>query len=147
VAIATIEPPRLETFGAPAEKVTILVVEDEEMLREFVGEALGIHGYRVLTAANGRDALKIWSEHRDEIDLLLTDVVMPESMSGRQLAHTLIVEKPDLKVIFTSGYSAELLGEDFEQEKRYRFLAKPYLPDRLASAIAEHLQRQSHGLN
>lgn len=147
VAIATIEPQRLQTFGAPAEKVTILVVEDEEMLREFVGEALGIHGYRVLTAANGRDALKVWSEHRDEIDLLLTDVVMPESMSGRQLAHTLIVEKPDLKVIFTSGYSAELLGEDFEQEKRYRFLPKPYLPDRLASAIAEHLQRQSHGLN
>ena len=72
---------------------------------------------------------------------------MPESFSGRQLAHTLIVEKPDLKVIFTSGYSAELLGEDFEQEKRYGFLAKPYLPDRLAATIAEHLQGQTPGLN
>ena len=47
-------------------------------------------GYHVLSAANGRDALDVWAEHRDEIDLLLTDVVMPESISGRQLAHTLI---------------------------------------------------------
>ena len=53
---------------------------------------------------------------------------MPESISGRELAHTLIVDKPDLKVIFTSGYSAELLGAQFEQEKRYGFLPKPYLP-------------------
>ncbi|MBA3651772.1 MAG: response regulator [Chthoniobacterales bacterium] len=90
--------------------------------------------------------MKFWSEHRDEIDLLLTDVVMPESISGRQLAHTLIVEKPDLKVIFTSGYSAELLGEDFEQEKEFGFLAKPYLPDRLASTVAAHLQRPPVGV-
>ena len=117
------------------------------MLREFVGQALSAVGYRVLTAANGREALKVWSEHRDEIDLLLTDVVMPDAMSGRQLAHTFVVDKPDLKVIYTSGYSEELLGEDFEQEKECGFLAKPYLPDRLASTVAEHLQRQPVGLN
>ncbi len=122
--------------------ITILVVEDEEMLREFVGDALGSLGYRVLTAASGREALDIWSKHRDDIDLLLTDVVMPESISGRQLASTLIMDKPGLKVIFTSGYSAELLGRDFEQEKEFGFLAKPYLPDRLASTVAAHLQRQ-----
>ncbi|MBA3960726.1 MAG: response regulator [Chthoniobacterales bacterium] len=144
------ETPKLEsltTARVSAGDVTILVVEDEEMLREFVGQALGVLGYRVLTAANGREALKVWSQHRDQIDLLLTDVVMPESFSGRQLAHTLIVEKPDLKVIFTSGYSAELLGEDFEQENRHGFLAKPYLPDRLAATVAEHLQGRTHGLN
>jgi two-component system cell cycle sensor histidine kinase/response regulator CckA len=67
---------------------------------------------------------------------------MPESISGRQLAHTLIIEKPDLKVIFTSGYSADLLGEDFEQSNDCGFLAKPYLPDRLASTIATCLQRE-----
>ncbi len=127
---------------APGTGITILVVEDEEMLREFVGDALGVLGYRVLTATNGRDALEVWADHRDEIDLLLTDVVMPESISGRQLAHTLIMEKPDLKVIFTSGYSAELLGADFEGEKEHGFLAKPYLPDRLASTVATHLQRE-----
>ena len=79
------------------------------MLREFVSDALNALGYRVLSAANGHDAMDVWAEHRDEIDLLLTDVVMPESISGRQLAHKLIMDKPDLKVIFTSGYSAELV--------------------------------------
>ena len=141
LAVAS-EPERLPATSAPVANITILVVEDEEMLREFVGQALSAVGYRVLTAANGREALKVWSEHRDEIDLLLTDVVMPDAMSGRQLAHTLIVDKPDLKVIFTSGYSAELLGEDFEQEKKHGFLAKPYLPDRLASTVATCLQRE-----
>ena len=131
----------------PAGSITILVVEDEAMLREFVGDALGAIGYRVLTACNGQEALRVWSEHRDEIDLLLTDVVMPESISGRQLAHTLQGEKPDLKVIYTSGYSAELLGADFEQEKNHRFLAKPYPPDRLASTIADFLQHPPSGLN
>lgn len=147
VALEIPKPERPAAAAVPTGNVTILVVEDEETLREFVGQALGLLGYRVLTAANGREALKVWSEHRDQIDLLLTDVIMPESLSGRQLARTLIVEKPDLKVIFTSGYSAELLGEDFEQEKRYGFLAKPYLPDRLAATIAEHLQGQTAGLN
>jgi two-component system cell cycle sensor histidine kinase/response regulator CckA len=142
VAAVAREPERLPATSAPAANITILVVEDEEMLREFVGQALSAVGYRVLTAVNGREALKVWSEHRDEIDLLLTDVVMPDSMSGRQLAHTLVVDKPDLKVIFTSGYSAELLGEDFEQEKAYGFLAKPYLPERLASTVATYLQRE-----
>ena len=128
---------------APNQKITILVVEDEEMLREFVSDALVSLGYRVLSAANGRDALGVWAKHKNEIDLLLTDVVMPESISGRQLAHTLIMDKPDLKVIFTSGYSSELFGSEFESEKQHLFLAKPYLPDRLAQTVASHLQ--SHG--
>ena len=130
------------TECAPTNTITILVVEDEEMLREFVSDALSALGYRVLSATNGRAALDVWAAHRDEIDLLLTDVVMPESISGRQLAHTLILDKPDLKVIFTSGYSAELFGSDFEREKEHFFLAKPYLPDRLAQAVASHLQSQ-----
>ncbi len=140
------EPAKLETPFADAgsmEGATILVVEDEEMLREFVSEALGVAGYRVLTAPNGKAALEIWEQHRDEIDLLLTDIVMPDSMSGRELAHKLIMDKPDLKVIFTSGYSAELIGTDFEREKQHAFLAKPYLPDRLAQTVAAHLQSQS----
>jgi CheY-like chemotaxis protein len=131
------------TECAPTNTITILVVEDEEMVREFVSEALGSLGYRVLSAANGRAALEVWAAHRNEIDLLLTDVVMPESVSGRQLAHTLIMDKPDLKVIFASGYSAELFGLEFEREKEHVFLAKPYLPDRLAQTVAAHLQSPS----
>jgi len=134
----------LPTESTPINDITILVVEDEEMLREFVSEALGTLGYHVLSAANGRDALNVWAEHRDKIDLLLTDVVMPESISGRQLAHTLIQDKPNLKVIFTSGYSSELFGSEFEREKEHIFLAKPYLPDRQRGMprIARRLARQ-----
>ena len=124
----------------PAENTTILVVEDEEMLRDFVSDTLGTLGYRVLSAPNGRAALELWAQHREEIDLLLTDIVMPESISGRELAHTFLSEKPNLKVVFTSGYSAELIGTDFEREKQHAFLSKPYLPDRLAQTIATHLQ-------
>ncbi len=123
----------------PAECFTILVVEDEQMLRDFVTDALRSFGYRVLAAANGQQALKIWAAHRDTIDLLLTDVVMPGLPSGRQLERQLTTEKPNLKVIFTSGYSAELLGADFEQEMEHGFLAKPYLTDSLARTVAAQL--------
>ncbi len=142
-AVAEVAAPEPE-FAKPAlaTGATILVVEDEDMLREFVADALGELGYSVLSAANGRAALEVWAEHRDEIDLLLTDVVMPESVSGRQLAHALTEERPNLKVIFTSGYSAELLGDDFERDTEHGFLAKPYLPDRLASTVADHLRRE-----
>jgi CheY-like chemotaxis protein len=107
-------------------QMTILVVEDEEMLREFVTEALGMLGYRILAAENGQRALEIWAEHRDEIDLLL--------------AHTLVMDRPDLKVIFTSGYSAELIGPEFEQDRVHGFLAKPYLTDTLANTVAAQFQ-------
>ena len=124
---------------APQDDITILLVEDEDMLREFVSTALESLGYRVLSAANGREALEIWAQSRAEVDLLLTDVVMPESISGRDLAHKLIMDKPDLKIIFTSGYSAELIGPEFEQEKEHGFLSKPYLTDRLAMIVAAQL--------
>ena len=126
---------------APQGEVTILLVEDEEMLRDFVSTALTSLGYRVLSASNGREALEVWAESRNEVDLLLTDVVMPESISGRDLAHKLIMDKPDLKVIFTSGYSAELIGPEFEQEKEHGFLSKPYLTDKLAKVVAAQLAK------
>jgi PAS domain S-box-containing protein len=118
---------------------TILVVEDEEMLRVFVSEVLESFGYRVLSAANGAEALKIWAEEKDGIDLLLTDIVMPESISGRQLARQLVEEKRRLKVIYTSGYSPELIGTEFETEPEANFLAKPYQSDRLATLVSRCL--------
>ena len=126
-------------------RVTILVVEDEEMLRDFVCEALRMLGYRILVAEHGRQALDVWARHRDEIDLLLTDVVMPESVSGRQLAMQLLAERPELKVIYTSGYSAELIGTEFEAEKEHGFLPKPYLSDQLAKIVARQLAASPGG--
>jgi len=135
----TAEPVETPTVSTPSGDVTILLVEDEEMLREFVSTALSSLGYQVLSAANGREALEIWAARRHEIDLLLTDVVMPESISGRELAHTLMVDKPDLKIIFTSGYSAELIGPEFERGKGHGFLAKPYLTDHLVKFVNAEL--------
>jgi PAS domain S-box-containing protein len=131
--------PAIEAESTSEGDITILLVEDEDMLREFVSTALGSLGYRVLSACNGREALEVWAKSRTEIDLLLTDVVMPESISGRDLAHKLIMDKPDLKVIFTSGYSAELIGPEFEQDQEHGFLSKPYLTDRLAQTVAAQL--------
>ena len=122
---------------APALRGTVLVVEDEEMLREFVGGVLEACGHRVLMAGNGVEALDVWSREKDGIDLLLTDVVMPESISGWQLAHRLRAERPNLKVVYTSGYSPELIGGDFEQETNRVFLAKPYHSDRLAQIVSD----------
>ena len=118
---------------------TILLVEDEPAVRNLVERVLNSRGYHVLSAANGHEALEIWATRRHEIDLLLTDVVMPESISGRELAHTLMIDKPDLKIIFTSGYSAELIGPEFERGKGHGFLAKPYLTDHLVKFVNAEL--------
>ena len=136
---ATIAPvENIPTNGKPAEG-TILVVEDEEMLRIFVTEVLESFGYRVLSAANGAEAIAIWEREKDDIDLLLTDIVMPESISGRQLARQLLQENHLLKVIYTSGYSPELIGTEFETEADATFLSKPYHSDRLAKLVSSCL--------
>ena len=116
-------------------KETILVVEDEEPVRRFVSELLHEYGYKVRIASNGVEALKVWKDHRDKIDLLLTDVVMPEEISGVHLADRLKAEKRDLKVIYTSGYSMELLQEGFQSRANVNFLPKPYHPIKLAETV------------
>lgn len=139
-AIATVVAP-VENGHVNSESTdgTILVVEDEEMLRLFVTEVLESFGYRVLSAANGAEAVEIWGREKDHIDLLLTDIVMPESISGRQLARQFLLENDQLKVIYTSGYSPELIGTEFETETQSIFLAKPYHSDRLASVVSRCL--------
>jgi CheY-like chemotaxis protein len=120
-------------------KETILVVEDELPVRELVCNLLAGHGYRVLQADSGRKALQVWKESRDQIDLLLTDLVMPERINGRELAETLWAERPQLKVIFTSGYSADVVGRDFALRQGLKYLQKPYHPQRLARAVRDCL--------
>ena len=117
---------------------TILLVEDEPMLRELARIILNDYDYLVLEAASGVEALKVWEAHEGRVDLLLTDMVMPEGMNGRELADKLKILKPTLKVIFTSGYSAEVMGTDAGQ-RNIRFLQKPYPPPQLAQAVRECL--------
>jgi CheY-like chemotaxis protein len=121
-------------------KETILLVEDEPMLRELVREVLGQYEYRVIEADSGVEALRAWDEHDGQIDLLLTDMVMPEGMTGSEVAAQLRMRKPDLKVIFTSGYSAEVIGKDFSQGDA-AFIAKPYLPPQLAQLVRQCLDK------
>src|SRR5690606_22177736 len=85
------------------------------------------------------DALEIWKRHAAQIDLLLTDIVMPDHLSGPQLATTLVAEKPSLAVVFTSGYSQESIGRAFLSKKGARFIHKPYSPRALAKIIRETL--------
>ncbi len=94
-------------------KETILLVEDEPVLRELVREVLQQYEYRVLEAGSGVEALKVWDRHDGKIDLLLTDMVMPEGMTGRDLAVQVKKRKPDLRIIYTSGYSPEVAGTGF----------------------------------
>lgn len=118
---------------------TILVVEDESLVRELVCTLLSAQGYKILEAESGVKALQVWEKSKHDIDLLLTDLVMPDRLNGRELAEKLLAERPDLKVIFTSGYSADVVGSDFVMNQGLTYLQKPYHPDRLAGAVRDCL--------
>ena len=114
---------------------TILLVEDEALVCELVSRVLCKYGYNILQAGTGGEAVKIWNEHKSRINLLLTDLVMPDNMNGRELAEKLWIDQPELKVIFTSGYSADIVGKDFKLEPELNFLQKPYHPNTLALTV------------
>jgi signal transduction histidine kinase/CheY-like chemotaxis protein/HAMP domain-containing protein len=118
---------------------TVLVVEDEMVLREMAREFLTECGYRILEAASGREALQIWGTHRSQVDLLLTDMKMPEGISGMQLAEKMIAEQPHLRVIFTSGYSDDIVSPEVLQRNNARFLPKPYSYADLTKLVRETL--------
>jgi len=96
------------------------------------------YDYQVLEAGTGREALKVWDEQEGKVDLLLTDMVMPEGMTGCELAQQLRSRKPGLKVIYTSGYSPEVMGRDSGPHNT-TFLQKPYPPPQLAQTVRECL--------
>jgi len=120
---------------------TILLVEDESPVRYLVKEILKKLGYAILEAESGVAALKVWKLHRDKIHLLLTDMVMPDGISGRELAEIVQFDRPDIKVIFTSGYNAEIVGKDFALHEGLNFLQKPYPPKKLAKVVRDCLDQ------
>jgi CheY-like chemotaxis protein len=127
--------------SVPGGNETILVVEDEEALRELVSDILQRKGYSVLQAATGAEALEVWRNHRDRIDLLLTDMMMPGGLGGRDIAEKILDDRPELKVIYTSGYSIDTVTPDFNSlgGDRVSFLQKPYDPETLARMVREIL--------
>jgi CheY-like chemotaxis protein len=106
---------------------TILLVEDDHVVRLTTRRILESKGYRIREATSGREALEVWQSHAEEIALLLTDIIMPGEMMGRDLAERLCGQRRGLKVIFMSGYSAEVLGAntEFIRRTRSQFLQKP----------------------
>lgn len=141
-AVPSEKPP--ETRKAPQLKVqggheTVLIVEDEEAVRQLMRSTLKRYGYRVLEAVSGMEALALWEKEITGIELLLTDMVMPGGVTGRDLADKLQASKKDLKVLYTSGYNLESLGSSALLQKAFKFLPKPFSPETLARSVRECL--------
>ena len=126
---------------APGGEETIMVVEDEPVLREMAVAILKDCGYHVIQARSGVDALRVLEQQHNGLDLLLTDVVMPEGISGVDLAQRLRDDQPDLKVVFASGYSVDDLDTDFIRKGSAGFIQKPYTHTSLARAVRESLDK------
>jgi hypothetical protein len=118
---------------------TILLVEDEPAVREFAVAVLSSHGYRVLQATSGYDALEVWKWHQSRIALLVTDLVLPDGLGGVELIARLRREKPALKAVLTSGYANDTAGAEFRPPAGALFLHKPYQPRVLAQAVRDAL--------
>lgn len=132
-----------ETHLIPGSGETILIVEDEPAVRQMVTGLLGSCGYRVLEALDGPAALEIWEKECGRIDLLFTDMVMPGGMSGRDLAARLQIANGDLKVVFTSGFSEELLNLAPGWMGTDLFIAKPFQPLSLSKIIRKALDSRT----
>jgi len=121
---------------------TVLLVEDEEIVRRPIGTYLRKLGYQVIEAANGKQALALWSDHRDQVDVLYSDMVMPEGVSGLELAEKLRADKPQLRVIISSGYSTEISLQGVPANAGYVYLPKPSPSAAIAAAVRECLEKK-----
>ena len=120
---------------APRGSETVLLVEDEDEVRELAREILEMNGYTVLEAADGAGALAVLREHLEPIDLLLTDVVMPGGMSGRDLARQVAGLSPRTRVVYMSGYTDDALGHHGVLDPDIVLLPKPFTPEALLGAL------------
>jgi CheY-like chemotaxis protein len=127
------------TLAAPRSgRETILLVEDEDAVRDLARDILQARGDRVLEARHGAEALSTSEQHPDEIHLLLTDVVMPE-MSGRELAERLVVRRPTIKILYMSGYTANAVVHHGVLDPGTDFLQKPFTAAVLVQRVRESL--------
>jgi len=135
-------PPR--PSGSLRGSETILIVEDQEQVRNLTCRVLQARGYRVLVAASGADALRIAEQAAERIDLLLTDVIMP-GMGGREVALLLAPARPNMRVLFVSGYTDESIVHDGILEPGVAFLQKPFTADALAGKVRDVLDAPRDG--
>jgi DNA-binding NarL/FixJ family response regulator len=119
---------------------TVLLAEDEQLVRDLAVAVLERAGYRVLAAASGDRALELCREHTDEIDVLISDMVMP-GIGGRELTEEVLRLRPSARVVLMSGYSDEPRSIGIHDDAQTRFLQKPFLPSELLSCIRELLEQ------
>jgi CheY-like chemotaxis protein len=117
---------------------TILLVEDDEQVRELAREALCVSGYEVLVAETPKAAIALCLSHRSQIDLLLTDVVMP-GLSGPELATQVTAIRPEIKILYMSGYTAQAIVHHGELDANTFFIQKPFTPSSLSAKVREVL--------
>ena len=127
----------------PRGNETLLVVEDEPSVRHLASRVLNSLGYEVLSASNGQDALHVLREHQGSaVRLVITDVIMP-LMGGKVMAEWMKTTQPDLKILFTSGYTEDAISGDGLAETTAEFLPKPYTPATLARKVRQILDDKS----
>jgi CheY-like chemotaxis protein len=120
---------------------TILLVEDEEQVRAVACAILRRSGYRVIETSNGGEAFLACQDAPGKIDLLFTDVIMPR-MSGRKLAEQLALTRPEMKVLFASGYTDDVIIRHGVLEQGFAFLQKPFTPDSLLAKVRDVLDER-----
>jgi signal transduction histidine kinase/ActR/RegA family two-component response regulator len=125
------------------QKERVLVVEDEPELREFITMVLQNQGYGILSAGDGLEALQVWQKEPEPIDLLLTDIIMPNGLSGTRLAGQMLARRPDLRVLYISGYSQELMDGATRLPAGVNFLPKPFDVSKLLTAVRRCLDEKS----
>lgn len=118
---------------------TLLLVEDEDAVRSFAARALGTRGYEVLEASTGAEALEVLEEHGGKVDLVVSDVVMPE-MDGPTLLKELRKKLPDIKIVFMSGYAEDAFKRNLDENETFTFLQKPFDLKTLAATVKSALE-------
>jgi len=119
---------------------TILLVEDEDDVRALAREVLERQGYTVLEASDGAQALQVYEKERERIDLILTDVVMPH-MSGREMVDRVCASRPDMRVLYMSGYTGDAIVRHGVLDASMLLLGKPFTPIALIAKVREVLDR------
>ncbi len=121
---------------------TILLVDDERMVRDLVGAILQRHGYAVLEAQCGAEALRISRDHAGPIHLLLTDVLMPE-MTGPALAEQIRSFRPDIRILYMSGYTGNVFPACSDSQSTIAYIQKPFTPADLTDKVREVLEKNT----
>jgi PAS domain S-box-containing protein len=130
------------TRAAITQPRTILIVEDEASLRGMAEKILKRVGYTIITAQDGPEALNLWPKIRSQVDLLFTDMMMPGGITGRELAERLVRDRPELPVIYSTGYSVDLANPEMALVEGVNLLVKPYDATALIRAIRNALDKK-----